>query len=196
MNHKQLAELCERSYQESDFSSGGVEILINDKSDDYIVFAIRGTQLNAIDMIRNLAWWPKSFGGIDGHAGYVHGWNQIEHYLDIAKESIAKKPIIFTGHSAGGAIALIGALEALRKGWPVAECVTFGAPRSVDTRDIKSLGFSLTQYIHARDPVPSWLGFTDMNHTREKYLGGTESSSWWRKSLDCHGIDLYGELLG
>jgi Lipase (class 3) len=196
MNHKQLAKLCVESYTESDFSSGGVDVLWKE-TDQFHAFAIRGTQLSLIDMLRNLAWWPRSFGGIDAHAGFVNGWNEVEHWIVEASRSIKTKPIILTGHSAGGAMALIGASRFLShyKDIPIDQCVTFGAPKAIDGKGPFTVERLSTQYIHARDPIPSWLSYTDYDHYNKIYLGGDESSSWWRKSLDCHGIDLYEELI-
>lgn len=200
MNHKQLAELCEDSYSGTpDFSKNGVDVFMTRQA-DCVIFAIRGTQLNLLDLVRNIVWWPRSLGGIDAHAGHADGWQGIEDWIDIARRDLGIKdrikPVLLTGHSAGGAIALIGAAEFLRKGWPIVECVTFGAPRTISDDMINDMGFITTQYVHARDPIPSWLGHTDYKHVRKVYVGGSESSPWWKKSLDHHGIDLYKKLTG
>lgn len=202
MKHYEMAELCELSYHVSDFSTPSGVSLIHKETENHHVIAIRGTELNLLDMIRNLAWWPRPFGGIDSHAGFVFGWQDIDHFIEMIRAPLklgcnSVKPVVLTGHSAGGAIALIGAAELIRKQVPIAACVTFGAPRTTDNED-PILESITTQYTHARDPIPSWLGATDYRHINRKFLGGDKSSPWWRKRFifnGFHGVSLYAQLL-
>lgn len=196
MNHKSLAELCRKSYGESSFSINGVEFLHKETERNH-VFAFRGTESVLIDMLRNLWIWQKSSAGEQVHAGYLNGWNHVEemipmHMVDLKLGATNKKPAILTGHSAGGSIALIGANEMLNKGIGVEAVVTFGAPKCMTEPD-GALESITTQYIHHRDPVPSWLGHTDYKHVNKSYLG--KECGWWRQSLDYHGIDVYEDLV-
>lgn len=173
----------------------GVDVLYEETEQSH-VFAIRGTQPILIDLLRNLWFWPKSSNGNDSHAGYLDGWNHVEQWIGMASTRIGPdKPIIMTGHSAGGAIALIGGNELLNRGRVVSKIVTFGAPRAMDdnTDRFAWLKSVTTQYIHHRDPVPSWLGHTDYKHVKKHYLG--KECGWWRQSLDYHGIDVYEDLM-
>lgn len=201
MNHKQLAELCELSYHKSDFETPEGISFIRKETDQNHVIAIRGTEISFLDLLRNLAIWPRSLGGIDSHAGYAAGWQSIQDAVEMLCSPIKlgannTKPVILTGHSAGGAIALIGAGEYIRKGKPISACVTFGAPKASDNES-PILESITTQYIHARDPVPSWLSHTEYRHINETYIGGEKSSPWWKKRIiinGFHGIDLYKDL--
>ena len=62
------------------------------------------------------------------------------------------------GHGASGALATLAALELADAGVPVAELVTFGAPRvgnkAFASHFEDSVAFPVHRVTHARDPVP------------------------------------------
>ena len=193
MIHKDLARTCRAAYKASTFKTNGVEFFVITRKDKCII-AIRGTEPNLIDIIRNLAWWPKSLGATDGHAGYVHGWNKISKAVeDVINLSMIKVPVTLTGHSMGGAIAVIGAMDLLEKGIAVKEVVTFGSPKVIEESDPQIEAIT-TQYAHYRDPVPSWLGFA-YEHVNRVYLGDDESSPWYKKWFKYHRISEYIKVL-
>jgi hypothetical protein len=96
--------------------------------DDHLFVAFRGTEANPIDWSRNARFRPLSgeFGRI--HSGFVSGVEEVwQDVLDVIAG--AGKPALFTGHSLGGALAMLAAVRADAAGHPVAAVYTFGQPR-------------------------------------------------------------------
>ena len=66
------------------------------------------------------------------HLGFAVGWaavhDQILGYLE--EHCPPGTPVVLGGHSLGGALALIGALELKRAGQNIAAVITFGAPQA------------------------------------------------------------------
>lgn len=206
MNHKLLADLCASSYKDHTFKEGDVEVL-HEETEGAHIYAIRGTELDSWkDIFRNLAFWSKSTKDIHGHAGYVHGWHEIEdelilHYYDQIGKGAAK-PMILTGHSAGGSIALAGAYKLKldrEKEIPLVECVTFGAPRCLDAGSMSDemrghmIG-GTTQYIHVRDQVPQMLWYTPFDHIEKVLVGGRFIRPFFMRTK--HAIEVYQDVMG
>lgn len=194
LNHKDLAAFSKLAYDEGLTNDSGVKYLIR-TMDCCTVLAIAGTDFEWMDILRNLAVWPKSLGGIDTHTGYANAWNSIEdeiiRQLDLKP---VRRPIIITGHSAGGGIALVAALQLIRNFYDVRAVVTFGAPKMGVWGDGSDLQDMTTQYAHSRDPVPSWLGYR-YEHINRTYVGGSNSSHWFMKRMKYHRIGEYFKIL-
>lgn len=75
-----------------------------------------------------------------------------------AAAAAAGVPVTIVGHGASGALATLAALELADAGVPVAELVTFGAPRvgnkAFASHFEDSVAFPVHRVTHARDPVP------------------------------------------
>ena len=213
MNHKLLADLCAASYNDYTFKEGDVEVL-HRETETHHIYAIRGTEMSDffsgrgwMDVIRDIAIWPKSHGNTHGHAGFVHGWHEIEdklilhYYHQIGKGAL--KPMILTGHSLGGAIAVAGAYKLKldrEREIPMVECVTFGAPPSLDVGEMTEamrghmIG-ATTQYAHVSDPVPHTLKYTAYDHIDLEYIGGRFVRPWFMRRMSKHGIEVYQDIL-
>jgi len=91
--------------------------------------AFRGTEANPIDWTRNARFKPV-VGELDGrvHSGFRSGVDEVwgEVLSGIAS---AAKPVVFTGHSLGGALATLAAARTHQAGHTVAGVYTFGQPR-------------------------------------------------------------------
>lgn len=88
------------------------------------------------------------------HAGFIQGATVA---LPKVLEAIGKSPVIFTGHSLGGALALgLGALCCV-SGITPDQVVTFGAPRVGMLLFQRALAkiTSLKQFRRGNDPVPT-----------------------------------------
>jgi triacylglycerol lipase len=95
---------------------------------DHLYVAFRGTEANPIDWSRNARFKPTAseFGRI--HSGFGSGVEEVwQGILDAIVGS--GKPIVFTGHSLGGALAILGAFRADRASHTVAAVYTYGQPR-------------------------------------------------------------------
>jgi len=68
------------------------------------------------------------------------------------EQDIDHKNIVLTGHSLGGAVALILGALMTRDEIPPVEIVTFGAPRCGRLKILDSV--PVTQYRHGKDIVP------------------------------------------
>jgi triacylglycerol lipase len=95
------------------------------------------------------------------HKGFVDAIGAIWQPLSTAVEAEVKKsdrPIWITGHSLGGALALLAAWLLKRKFVPVHEVCTFGAPMIGNKTACEAFNreFSgrIFRYINGRDPVP------------------------------------------
>jgi pimeloyl-ACP methyl ester carboxylesterase len=151
-----------------------------------------------MDVIRDLAFWPKSVKRVQGHAGFVSGWREAFRMISDEIVDNPHKPIILTGHSLGGAIAIVGAYNLLEIGCRVEKVVTFGAPRAIDTRGIdqavgREMKARVFEYIHKRDPIPFILRFTRYRHVNKIMLGN--GTGWLMRRVRFHMISSYIDLM-
>jgi pimeloyl-ACP methyl ester carboxylesterase len=81
------------------------------------------------------------------HLGFAIGWAAVHDEIaaHLAAHCPPGMPVVLGGHSLGGALALIGALELKRAGHDVAAVITFGAPQAgndVFSREYAAAGLS------------------------------------------------------
>lgn len=88
------------------------------------------------------------------HAGFL---DDVMGIADQILADLPPGPYVVTGHSKGGAEALIFAAIATLRGRPPIAVVTFGAPRAAFAKlgDVLDM-LPVRQYRHANDPVPSY----------------------------------------
>lgn len=154
MHHRQLAEICKQIYTPNSFQDateiGGqgawCTVLPGHHGRPAIV-AFRGTMDVAgwIDDL-NIQFTPTPAGQV--HAGFQLAWQVLKLRVQKALDG---QPCIVTGHSLGGAMATLAALDL-----PALEVVTFGSPR-VGGRDFAGnypLKDKTTRYVYHLDPIP------------------------------------------
>jgi pimeloyl-ACP methyl ester carboxylesterase len=195
MLNLKLAELCAESYDKFTFRQKGVDVLYRDIGTHH-VYAFAGTSLEWTDIIRNLSWWGNAVGDTEGHAGYVKGWKAVKAAIEVHIDSLDDKPIILTGHSMGGAIAVIGAYDLSKKYLKVTNCVTFGAPPSLDfdamsEPDARWMLHIVSQVEHVRDPIPSAFNRTSLDRVNRVNIGGLFRRPFWMRRQRFHGIKRY-----
>jgi Lipase (class 3) len=119
------------------------------------VIAFRGTvPTNAANWRRDISAWPAHHAALGWcHAGFLFGavglWPAI-------RMAAAGRRVVLTGHSLGGALAVITAGLLMAAGMPPAALVTFGAPRA-GSRRLRRLISAMPivrQYRNGDDPVP------------------------------------------
>lgn len=158
----------------------GTQVVVANRA-DAIVVAFRGTEADSTatggklmgvlhsinDIVTDLSGGAglgsdARFGG-HMHSGFMKAYGGVDDRLQkaiaTAQGGDLKKPILFTGHSLGGALAQIAATDMKQKGANVASVYTFGQPRVGDrefSAHYKELGLSSKTYRHVNqgDPVP------------------------------------------
>lgn len=168
---------------------------------DHIVVAFRGTESpTSLDGLKdilitdamNLLVVPEGRLGLDlaaagvgarFHKGFVDAIGAIWPELSPAVEAEVKncdRPVWITGHSLGGALALLAAWLLKRKFIGVEEVCTFGAPmignRTACEAFNREFAGKIHRYVNGRDPVPKLPGLSlvanEFVHVdRERLLG-------------------------
>lgn len=192
ISHKQLAQYSAQSYSSHTISVDNVECLII-PHEEYTVVAIRGTEKitkkrGLIDWLRDLLIVPKKYHTLGWcHAGFGDGAWDIA--MPILSQLDPLKPVVITGHSAGGIIALMVAKILHSKGINVIEWVGFGSPRGF----IGNLEwpFKLTAYRHGKDIVTY---VPTLGYCHQVKLSKLPNSSWYPNVAD-HGLAHYIEKL-
>lgn len=148
-SHQELSILCGQSYRSSTFEEANIETLVVDN-----VFVFRGTDepKDALRDMRILPLWTRELGWCP--AGFLKASRRLVNKVTSTclEQDIDHKNIELSGHSLGGAVALIvGALMA-RDEIPPSQIVTFGAPRCGRLKILDNV--PVTQYRHGKDIVP------------------------------------------
>lgn len=133
------------------FPKHDVQAVIWQRSDHQLV-AIRGTASirNALTDLR--VSQSKDGSGVCFHAGFLDAAREIQRAA--AKSLDLAKPIHLTGHSLGGAIALILGWHLTREGYKVARIVTFGQPKPGSRGLDRLAGLPIQRVTLDGDPVP------------------------------------------
>lgn len=157
MNHGTLAAIAAEAYEHAAFSVHECEAIIK-YVEVFQIIAFRGTEANALisddgwlDVVRDarvLPWHDEDCGWV--HYGFLKGGVLAAEFL--ADKLNRRLPIILTGHSLGGALALICAAKLERYGFSVREWVGFGSPKVQLTG--KKYPFKQTNYRNGGDIVP------------------------------------------
>lgn len=197
VSYKTISTINREAYNKVSGRDNEVEYFI-EEIDDTIIIAIRGTETNATDFIRDIRLWPwydKRVGW--AHTGFLKGARVIED--EIIEEILgrgANKAIYVSGHSLGGAIALLLGKILHYERFNVKEIVTFGAPRAVFG---PSLGrfkhLKVTQFRNGSDLVttlPNALfGYVHVNIVQIGEPFSKDLLSWTKY----HGMKYYDELI-
>lgn len=159
------------------------------ETDTETVVAFRGTQVTSgfsmTDIIRNakvaqVRWRLGLRSGGRVHRGYKEAVDAIAD--DLAKAVIqAKQPLIYTGHSLGGAMATLARTLAPRPDMTV----TFGAPKVGNREFVKTHShIHLERFVHGRDIAPKhvrpWLGYRHGGNFTKIGRGGKITKRPWR----------------
>ncbi len=131
--------------------------------------------------------WITDFDALPSAAGIQTGFaNAVDHIWQpisgaIAHPLAAERSLVFTGHSLGGALAIVAAERAARElGVKPAAIFTYGSPRPGDARFAEAfpatLGNATFRFVHGTDIVPtvgpSFLGFRHVGHCIQCQSGG------------------------
>ena len=88
------------------------------------------------------------------HSGFLSELNLIYSKVESSIPRNPDKPIVLTGHSQGGAIAVLAAKRLEQSGHEVKEVYTFGAPRPANQEFVASLNTPVFRVEYGSDLVP------------------------------------------
>ena len=123
---------------------------------DKLVLGFRGTEATSVKDIKadlGAKNVPCESGG-KIHSGFQTAYYQVasEIEAELKKPDNAKKPLLITGHSLGGALATIAA-KVIKHDGGVAACYTFGAPRVGDDDWVANMRSPVYRVVNAADCV-------------------------------------------
>lgn len=137
------------------FDSNGTQaILIS--TDKFITLAFRGTEATSIKDIKSdaKATVIKCNSGGNIHSGFNCAFDEvaIEIQRTLDQDELSSKPLFITGHSLGGALAIIAAKKIKHAGG-IASCYTYGSPRVGDEKWISNIKAPIYRIVNAADCV-------------------------------------------
>ncbi|MEM6384264.1 MAG: S8 family serine peptidase [Pseudomonadota bacterium] len=127
------------------------------EGENSVVVALRGTT-GFMDWMSNIRVGPDRSDAFQGevHGGFLKAYGKASQVISDAIEGTDGKALWFTGHSLGGALAVVGAATHLARG--PAGVVTFGQPRMLkaDARAFMDANFdnSYIRVVNDDDVVP------------------------------------------
>jgi triacylglycerol lipase len=135
------------------FINSQVSYLLSEK-DGVQTIAIRGTaNLENVMLNLNVSLLPDAKLDIMLHQGFASAAKAV--YKDVKPYLVAGKPIQTTGHSLGGAIAVIVAMYLKMDDYPLTNVVTFGQPKVTNVSGAERFaGLPLTRIVTLQDIVP------------------------------------------
>lgn len=132
---------------------------------DHIVIAFRGTEINLTELLTDAAAHPVSFAAEvkgNAHAGFATTfklvWPDLKPKLAAARGKFPDAKLWITGHSLGGALAVMAAAQiAIVEKQPVQGVISFGTPVCGDEEFHRTLNAALGsrhwRVVHERDLV-------------------------------------------
>lgn len=153
-SHQYLSRLCAESYTKSNFEEADIEVIAERSLEGGGVFAFRGTD-EVSDIARDLRvlpWWTPGIGWVPRGfllAGKRLALKCVSHCLEKGYDT---SRIELTGHSLGGAVALIVGSLLKRDEISPRQIVTFGAPRCGRLKVLDDV--HVTCYRNGKDIVP------------------------------------------
>lgn len=135
------------------FNNGGTQAFIAERdSDKMAVLAFRGTETVPDDIKTDLNARFYTRDGVKVHDGFHQAFLQVESDVRKAVQSLPNHKLYITGHSLGGALALI-ATRALNMD-NIAACYTFGSPRVGSLEFDSAIKVPIYRVVNAADAVP------------------------------------------
>lgn len=199
-----LAQECQYAYDtSSECVRWGCDLATVGERDGNTIVAFRGTA-DTTGWLNNAHARPMTFPAagwrVPVHGGFAGA--VLDGAVRLLDRIDRDKPIIATGHSRGGAMALLFAHLARCQGYSVQEVVTFGEPRSIVGAFENPIPH--TRVVNGHDPVPHiprGLGYMHDGEqiwlNRAGWLGSIVSRAWMgaglfaADSIRDHLLDAY-----
>ena len=123
--------------------------------EQYHVLAFRGTEATSLEDIKTdiRAITTECVSGGQVHTGFKQAYEAVESQIERSLHQLDNsKPLMITGHSLGGALAMVAAKRLGFKNG-IAACYTFGAPRVGNEEWISSIKTPIYRIVNAADAV-------------------------------------------
>jgi hypothetical protein len=179
MRHRTLAELSLLVYSEWHDIIEGFEYRIDGQ-----VVSIAGTK-DGRDFFTDARFLPRWEDGLGLVSG---GFWDVASDLSVRIAREVRGPVTLTGHSAGGAIALLVGANLASHRMPVKEIVTYGAPRVGRLKILDDVNHC--HYRYGRDLV-TYLG---IRGSKGRLVKVGKPSKWWPNLKD-HSMLKYREAV-
>lgn len=140
-----VQEIVEREWnaQATPFARGQSQgfVLENDRC---VVIAFRGTD-SVADWLGNIQILPEFDASLGGavHGGFLEAYLRVADVVDAAFAGANGRPLWLTGHSLGGALAVIAAVT--HRDRPIAGLMTFGQPLLLGRRPARTVNILFAQ---------------------------------------------------
>ena len=129
-------------------------------------------------------------GDYDGrvHLGFSSALKRTWPKVSAAVDAVGDKPLFITGHSMGGALAVLTAHRLARAGRPPVATYTFGAPRVGDPAFCASYALPTYRVVNRLDLVPE-LPLASLTRLLPKPTAGRPPGRVWRavERIPCYG---------
>lgn len=151
--------LRQRGFESETIESGSMSGYVI-KSGENAVILLRGTESSWHDVLQDLIFISSHRGNGRMHAGFRSGYSDSMHrQVQQLLQRFGTKRVWITGHSLGGALAVVCAHDLLVDGeYEIAGVMTFGQPKVVRTqmRDFLEprLADRYVVFVNDMDPVP------------------------------------------
>lgn len=169
-----------------------------DKNEEgVLVLVFRGTQPNITDIASDLkADLVSAPGGGKVHRGFLEAFQKVELQIKAACDQHAGLPLYITGHSLGGALAMLATRYLANDS--TGATYTYGCPRAGDDEFYKNIKTPVYRIVNAADAVPRvpfgyglsmlivLIRLVPVNYTRD-------ISEWVRRNFA--GYTHYGNLV-
>jgi len=167
------------------YNKSGVQAVFAE-FDTFAVVSFKGREVDKWKEIKaDLQAWKTSYQGFKVHYGFADTLNKVSKRLLIDLEETAPgKRVLYTGHSLGGALAVLMSL--VRR--PSDMC-TFGAPRAVDANEVGEFlkDVRITRVYAKNDFVcrmpPEFIGY--------KHIGDALCLEGLSSKWDSHKLSTY-----
>jgi hypothetical protein len=201
---KQSVDLCAKAYSHPTHTFENESVVITET--DVVTVAIAGSD-DVYDWLQNFNRTQKQLGKWKVSEGFLNAAKNVMAILDeyrANKPQSYVKPLVFTGHSKGGAVAIVCGMLSVMRHNTVERVTTFAAPRI--TMQKINLPFGCDQVEAKGDPVtklPTWTPWRRWRHNgRTISIGkqttadiGREWFGWFSGSVKKHLIANYLEVL-
>lgn len=179
-----------------------VKINPTDDFEGMLILAFRGTEINLTDIKTDIKanLVPAPVGGrVYGgrvHKGFMEGFEKVQHDIEetLSKDDYKLLPLYITGHSLGGALAMIA--TSYLSSDSTGATYTFGGPRAADDKFFEKIKTPVYRVVHNADVVPRvpfGPGFAFFLTLLRMFSVTASLSEWLRKKF--YGYTHFGDLI-